>query len=55
MALRESPGRIIDGLLSFITLITSFVLFVSGRQHKARHDYIAGTVVLYDPNKVLAS
>ena len=55
MALREIPGRIIDGLLSFITLITSFVLFVSGRQHKALHDYIAGTVVLHDPNKVLAS
>ena len=55
MALREIPGRIIDGLLSFITLITSFVLFVSGRQHRALHDYIAGTVVLYDPNKVLAS
>ncbi len=55
MALREIPGRIIDGLLSFITLITSFVLFVSGRQHRALHDYIAGTEVLYDPNKVLAS
>jgi uncharacterized RDD family membrane protein YckC len=55
MALRVIPGRIIDGLLSFITLITSFVLFVSGRQHRALHDYIAGTVVLYDPHKVLAS
>jgi hypothetical protein len=31
------------------------VLFVTGREHKAIHDYIAGTVVLYDPNKVLAS
>jgi uncharacterized RDD family membrane protein YckC len=55
MALREIAGRIIDGILSIITLTTSFVLFVSGKQHKALHDWIAGTVVLYDPNKVLAS
>ena len=53
MALREIVGRIADGILSFITLITSFVLFVAGHEHKALHDYIAGTVVLYDPNKVL--
>ncbi len=55
MALREIPGRIIDGILSFITLITSFVLMVAGKEHKALHDWIAGTVVLHDPNKVLAS
>ena len=55
MALREIVGRIADGILSFITLITSFVLFVAGKEHKALHDHIAGTVVLYDPNKVLAS
>jgi uncharacterized RDD family membrane protein YckC len=55
MALREIVGRIVDGILSFITLITSFVLFVAGQKHQALHDSIAGTVVLYDPNKVLAS
>jgi len=55
MALREIPGRLIDGVLSFITAITSFVLFVTGREHKALHDWIAGTVVLHDPNKVLTS
>jgi len=55
MALREIPGRLIDGILSFVTLITSFVLFITGKEHKALHDWIAGTVVLYDPNKVLAS
>ena len=55
MALREIPGRIIDGLLSFITLITSFVLMVTGRERKALHDWIAGTVVLHDPNKTLSS
>ena len=55
MALREIPGRLIDGILSFITLITSFVLMVTGKERKALHDWIAGTVVLHDPNKVLAS
>ena len=55
MALREIVGRIVDGILSFITEITSFVLLVTGREHKALHDCIAGTVVLHDPNKVLAS
>lgn len=55
MALREIPGRLIDGILSFITEVTSFVLFVAGKEHKALHDWIAGTVVLHDPNKVLAS
>jgi uncharacterized RDD family membrane protein YckC len=46
MALREIPGRIIDGMLSFITLITSFVLMCTGKERKALHDWIAGTVVL---------
>jgi uncharacterized RDD family membrane protein YckC len=55
MALREIPGRLIDGLLGFITEITSFVLFVTGKERKALHDWIAGTVVLHDPNKVLSS
>ncbi len=55
MALREIVGRIADGILSLITEITSFVLFVAGKEHKSLHDHIAGTVVLYDPNKVLAS
>jgi uncharacterized RDD family membrane protein YckC len=55
MALREIAGRLIDSILSFISLITSFVLMVAGRERKALHDWIAGTVVLHDPNKVLAS
>ncbi len=55
MALREIAGRLVDGILSFITLITSFVLMVTGRERKALHDWIAGTVVLHDPNKVLRS
>jgi uncharacterized RDD family membrane protein YckC len=53
MALREIVGRIVDGILSIITLLISFILFVSGREHKALHDIVASTVVLYDPNNVL--
>jgi uncharacterized RDD family membrane protein YckC len=55
MALREIVGRFIDGILSLITEITSFVLFVSSKEHKSLHDHIAGTVVLYDPDKVIPS
>jgi uncharacterized RDD family membrane protein YckC len=55
MALREVPGRLVEGVLGFITAITSFVLFVSGKQHRALHDIIAGTVVLHDPDKVIPS
>ena len=54
MALRETVGRLAGVILGLITEITSFVLFVAGKEHKALHDYIAGTVVLSDPDKVLA-
>jgi uncharacterized RDD family membrane protein YckC len=53
MALREVVGRLAESILGIITQLTSFVLFVTGRERKALHDHIAGTVVLYDPNKVL--
>jgi uncharacterized RDD family membrane protein YckC len=55
MALREIVGRIADGILSAITELISFVMFVTSKDHKALHDHIAGTVVLYDPNKTLAN
>jgi uncharacterized RDD family membrane protein YckC len=55
MALREIPGRIVDGILGPISQIVSFVLFCTGKERRALHDYVAGTVVLHDPNKVLAS
>jgi uncharacterized RDD family membrane protein YckC len=55
MALREIVGRIAEGILSLITQITSFVMFVTSRDRKSLHDHIAGTVVLYDPNKTLAN
>ena len=55
MALREIIGRIVDGILSIITLLISFILMLSGKERKTLHDLVAGTVVLHDPNKVLAS
>jgi uncharacterized RDD family membrane protein YckC len=55
MALREVVGRIAEGILSIITLLTSFILMCTGKERKTLHDYIAGTVVLHDPNHVLVS
>ena len=53
MALREIVGRfIIEGIVPFAGLV-SFIMFLAGRQRKAIHDYVGGTVVLHDPNKVL--
>jgi len=40
------------GWIPFAQLV-SFFLFVSGKEHRALHDSIASTIVLYDPNKVL--
>jgi uncharacterized RDD family membrane protein YckC len=54
MALREIVGGLLEGILGFITQITSFVLFLSGKERKTIRDHVASTVVLYDPNKVLA-
>ncbi len=54
MALREIVGRLVEGLLGAITGLVSFILMVTGRERKAIHDYIASTVVLYDPDKTLA-
>jgi uncharacterized RDD family membrane protein YckC len=55
MALREIIGRIVDGILSFVTLLVSFILMCTRSDRGCLHDLIAGTVVLHDPNKVLAS
>jgi uncharacterized RDD family membrane protein YckC len=53
MALRNIVGGIAQGILSFITAIASFVLFLSGKKHQSIPDLVASTVVVYDPNKVL--
>lgn len=54
MALRDIVGRLIEGILSVITLIASFIMMLASPKRQALHDLIAGTVVLHDPNKVLA-
>ncbi|HEY5170654.1 MAG TPA: RDD family protein [Acidimicrobiia bacterium] len=53
MALREIIGRLVEGILSIITLLASFILMCAGKERKTIHDHIAGTVVLHDPNHVL--
>jgi uncharacterized RDD family membrane protein YckC len=52
MALREIGGHFIEGI-SGIFALASLVLFFVTKERKALHDWIAGTVVVYDPNKVL--
>jgi uncharacterized RDD family membrane protein YckC len=54
MALREIIGRIAEGILSLITALISLILMITGKERKSLHDHIAGTVVLRDPNQVLA-
>lgn len=53
MALRDIVGTIAQGILSLLTLLVSFILFLTGKQHKSLPDLVASTVVVYDPNKVL--
>ena len=53
MALRDILGRIVDGILSIITGLISFIMFVSGDKHQSLHDKVASTTVVYDPNNVL--
>lgn len=53
MALRNIVGGIAQGILGAITGLVSFILFLSGKQHKSLLDLVGGTVVVRDPNKVL--
>jgi uncharacterized RDD family membrane protein YckC len=53
MALREIVGRLVDGILSIITLVISFVFMLSRPDRRTLHDMVAGTVVLHDPSGVL--
>jgi uncharacterized RDD family membrane protein YckC len=55
MALREIVGRIAEGIFWLITSLVSFILMLTRPDRRSLHDLIAGTVVLYDPNKVLAA
>lgn len=52
MFLRDGIGRIATVIIPFAPIV-SFYLFVTSKERKALHDHIGGTVVLYDPNKVL--
>ncbi len=52
MALREIVGRAIAEGICIIVGIVSFVMFL-GEERRSIHDKIGGTIVLYDPNKVL--
>jgi uncharacterized RDD family membrane protein YckC len=54
MALREIIGRLVDGIFG-ITLLVSFILMLTRTDRRCLHDLVAGTVVVHDPNKVLAS
>jgi len=54
MALRETIGRIADGILSIVTELISLIFMLTRPDRKTLHDLVAGTVVLHDPNKVLA-
>ena len=53
MALRETIGRIAEGILSFITALVSLIFMLTRPDRKTIHDLVAGTVVLHDPDKVL--
>lgn len=52
MFLRNFVGEGILGLVPFLNLI-SFIVFLATKPSRAIHDYVGGTVVLHDPNKVL--
>ena len=49
MALREIVGRILEGILGWITELVSFILFLGRDDHRCLHDLIGGTVVVFDP------
>ena len=53
MALRNIVGYIAQGILSFVSGIISFGLFVGTKRHQSLPDLIGSTVVLHDPNGVL--
>lgn len=53
MVLRDVVGVIVQSILSIITLLVSFILFLTRPDRRTLPDLIASTVVIYDPNKVL--
>lgn len=54
MALRNVVGVIAESILGIFTQLASFICMLATKERKSIHDFVGGTVVLYDPNKVLA-
>jgi uncharacterized RDD family membrane protein YckC len=55
MALREIVGRIVEGILGWITELVSLILFLTRADRRCLHDLVAGTVVVFDPQGRLDS
>jgi uncharacterized RDD family membrane protein YckC len=53
MALRNIIGGIVQGILSWITELISFILFLTRPDRRSLCDLIGGTVVVYDPQGVM--
>lgn len=53
MALRDIVGYIAQQIIPIVGVLVSFILFLTGKQRKSLMDLVGGTVVVYDPNKVL--
>lgn len=51
--LRNVVGYLVENII-WIVSVVSFILFLTNSEHKSLHDMIGGTIVLHDPNKVLA-
>ncbi len=49
MALREIVGRLVEGILGWITELVSLVLFLARDDRRCLHDLVGGTVVVFDP------
>lgn len=52
MALRDIIGGIAGNIFGIMAIV-SFILFLTNKQHKTIPDMVGGTVIVYDPNKVL--
>lgn len=52
MALRDIVGGIAQGIVGWITLLVSFILFLARDLHQPFTDLIAGTTVVHDPTGV---
>jgi uncharacterized RDD family membrane protein YckC len=53
MALRNIVGGIVEGILSGLIVIVSFILFLTRADRRCLHDLIGGTVVVHDPQDLL--